>query len=361
MKRERGIIKFGPNRVWRTYQGGKILDTIEGKPKPSDTHYPEDWIGSVVEARNPGRPQRAEGLSLVEEENGGSIPFRELLKQDPDYYLGKGAAGTSSIDALPLVKYLDSATRLHFQAHPTATFAGERLDSNRGKTEAYVILATREDVPNPYIYAGFQRSPSRADLKKWIQEQDIDSIESCFTPIPVKPGDVFLIPGGRPHALGEGILMLEVMEASDLAVRFEFERGGFEIPEEARFMGRDIETALDVFNFEPVSDEAIDDVFRCQPKTLKENGAGNRVEELIGYDKTPCFAIRRTIVAGEIENPVKDGFIGIVSEGQGSVRIDGKITELKLWDRFFCPAGVGQLTYRSDGGMTVLECYAGTQ
>ncbi len=359
MNSKKSIVRFGPNRVWRTYQGGKVLDTIEGKPEPIDSHFPEDWIGSVVEARNPGRSEQGEGLSCVATAEGQSVVFRDLVNQDPEFFLGKSESGLNQMDALPLVKFLDSATRLHFQAHPTAAFARERLDCNRGKTEAYVILAIREDVANPYIYAGFQRPPSRDELKKWILEQDIESIEKCFTPIPVKPGDVFLIPGGRPHALGEGILMLEIMEASDLAVRFEFEREGFEIPEEARFMGRDIETALDVFNFEAVEDEAIDSVFRCSPKLLQEYPSGGRVEELIGYDKTPCFSIFRSIVSGEIEKPITQGFIGVVTSGDGTVRIDGTDTKLCLWDRFYCPAGVGSISYLSAEGMTVVECYSG--
>jgi len=35
------------------------------------------------------------------------------------------------------------------------------------------------------------------------------------------------IPGGILHAIGEGIFMVEIMEPSDLAVRFEFERAGY--------------------------------------------------------------------------------------------------------------------------------------
>ena len=355
----RGIIKFEPNRVWRTYQGGKVLDTIEGKSSPSDSHFPEDWIGSVVEARNPGRDKADEGLSIVRDAEGNLISFRDLVRNDPGYYLGHSATKSSQLDALPLVKYLDSATRLHFQAHPTAEFASRRLGSNRGKTEAYVILATRPEVKNPYIYVGFQRPPSRADLKQWILDQNIEAIENCFTPIPVKPGDVFIIPGGRPHALGEGILMIEIMEASDLAVRFEFERDGFVIPEEARFMGRDIETALDVFNFEPIADDAIDSVVRCAPKVLEEYATGSRFEELIGENRTPCFSVCRSAVRGELDKRVTEGFIGIVAEGVGSVCIDGKDTKLKLWDRFFCPAGISNLRYKSEAGMSIVECYAG--
>lgn len=356
---KKNIIKFTSNRVWRTYKGGKLLDEIEGKENPSDSSFPEDWIGSTVEARNPGRDKPGEGLAMVPAEGGELIPFRELLLSDPKYYMGVGGDGIFELENIPLVKYLDSATRLHFQAHPTSQFSQERLGSPRGKTEAYVILESRSEISDPYIYAGFQRSPSREQLKKWIEAQDIESIEKCFDRIPVKPGDVFLIPGGRPHALGEGILMLEIMEPSDLAVRFEFEREGFVIPEAARFMGRGIEVALDVFNFDPVKPDEIDSVFRCQPRQLLASSDGSVLEELIGSDLTSCFGVKRMTVVASVERKENEFFYGVVIEGDGEYVVDGQSTPLKKWDRFFCPAGVSEFQYESKTGMTVLECYPG--
>ncbi|WP_017443994.1 class I mannose-6-phosphate isomerase [Gayadomonas joobiniege] len=356
------IIKFTENRVWRTYQGGKQLDIIEGKSNPQDSSFPEDWIGSTVEARNIGREHIKEGLAMVQNESGQTVPFRDILKSNILYYLGTEASGQPrSLDDIPLVKYLDSATRLHFQAHPTRQFAQQRLGLPRGKTEAYVILEIRDEVTDPYIYAGFQRSPDRAQLKAWIEAQDIESIEKCFDRIPVKPGDVFLLPGGRPHALGEGILMLEIMEPSDLAVRFEFERCGYVIPEKARFMDRGIETALDSFNFSPVPPEAIDQEFRCLPRVLINDEQGNQVEELIGDDKTDCFIVKRATVTSQFKRIEEDFFYGVVTQGAGRLIVDGQTVELKQWERFFCPAGVTQFEYQSDTEMTILECYPGRQ
>lgn len=353
------IIKFTANRVWRTYQGGKLLDTMEGKENPQDSSFPEDWIGSTVEARNIGREHVSEGLAMVLDDEGQLVPFRDLLNKEQQYFLGKSEGAVRSMDDIPLVKYLDSSTRLHFQAHPTREFAQERLGLPRGKTEAYVILQTREDISDPYIYAGFQRSPSREQLKEWIETQDIESIESCFDRIPVKPGDVFLLPGGRPHALGEGILMLEIMEPSDLAVRFEFERCGYEIPEQARFMGKGIETALDVFNFDPVPSEKIDAEFRCEPKILTTDNEGNSLEELIGSQDTSCFTVKRASVKGRFKRNEDAFFYGIVTDGSGTFRIGDEVTELKRWDRFFCPAGISQFEYETNSGMSILECYPG--
>jgi mannose-6-phosphate isomerase len=354
------IIKFTSNRVWRTYQGGKLLDEIEGKAHPIDSSFPEDWIGSTVQARNVGREEISEGLAIVKQADGTSIPFRDLISQDIEFYLGKQGDKLRTLDDIPLVKYLDSATRLHFQAHPTREFAQQRLGLPRGKTEAYVILAIRDDVTEPYIYAGFQRSPSREVLKGWIEEQNIAAIEACFDRIPVKPGDVFLLPGGRPHALGEGILMLEIMEPSDLAVRFEFERCGYVIPEAARFMNRGIETALDSFNFDEVPPHAIDDEFRCIPRTEHKDSSENTLELLIGPQQTDCFTVKRAQVNQTFTRTQGSFFFGIVSEGKGYIKIDGELIELNTWERFFLPAGVSSFEYIGKPSMTILECYPGS-
>lgn len=354
------IIKFLPNRVWRTYQGGKQLDRIEGKAVPEDSSFPEDWIGSTVEARNIGRENISEGLAKVSLSDGKTIPFIDMINKDIAYYLGHSNENVRSVHDIPLVKYLDSATRLHFQAHPTREFAQERLGLPRGKTEAYVILEIRDDVSEPYIYAGFQRPPTRETLKQWIETQNIEAIEQCFDRIPVKPGDVFLLPGGRPHALGEGILMLEIMEPSDLAVRFEFERCGYVIPEKARFMDKGIETALDVFNFDPVAPEQIDKEFRCIPTILIDDNQGNLLEELIGPNKTPCFTVKRAQVAKHFKRREDAFFFGVVVAGSGELHTPGEVTTLRQWERFFLPAGINEFEYLSNTGMTVLECFPGT-
>lgn len=350
------LIKFSANRVWRTYLGGMLLDKMVGKVPAEDSHFPEDWIGSMVVANNVGREHISEGLAMVTLDDGQQTAFKTLIETQPDYFLGN-----TSITDMPLVKYLDSATRLHFQAHPTREFAQQRLQSPRGKTEAYVILDIREDVTEPYIYAGFQRSPTRETLKEWIETQNISAIESCFDKIPVKKGDVFLLPGGRPHALGEGILMLEIMEPSDLAVRFEFERCGYVIPEEARFMKRDIETALDVFNFDPVPPENIDSEFRCLPITEFKDNKGNGIEELIGPTHTDCFVVKSVNVNTVINRKEPSCFFGIVTQGNGHIQIGDEIIRLSLWERFFIPAGVTEFSYLSDNNMCVLECYPGKE
>src|SRR6185436_9066695 len=94
---------------------------------------------------------------------------------------------------------------------------------------------------------------SAAQLRAYTLTQDIAAIEACFDKIMVRPGDTFIIPGGTPHALGAGLFLVEIQEPSDLVVRFEFERAGYVLPEAARFMNRDVDFALTVFNLAPLT------------------------------------------------------------------------------------------------------------
>lgn len=348
---KQSVLPLPPNRVWRTYQGGKILDTLSGIEKPSDAHFPEDWLGSLTTANNPDQEDVDEGLSKICNESGDTVLLLDLVKEDPEFYLGKEHVKRFGLDMRILAKYLDSAIRLHFQVHPTAAFSAKHLGTNKGKTEAYIILAIREEVEEPYIYAGFQRPPSKEELKAWIETQDIAAIEGCFDRIPVKVGDVFLIPGACPHALGEGILMVELMEASDLVVRFEFERGGYVLPEESRYMGRDLDFCLEVFDFEPKAPEQ----FVCEPRVLRtfEDGSAQRL--LIGSDRTRCFQARSTRIE-KLVTKREDGFyILVVTEGEGSLRVGDQSYTLKRFDRVFIAAEAGELTFETKDGLEFLE------
>ena len=60
-------IKMKPNRVWRLYYGGKLIDKLCGGCG-EDANFPENWLASVVVADNPDRPGKPadEGLSKID-------------------------------------------------------------------------------------------------------------------------------------------------------------------------------------------------------------------------------------------------------------------------------------------------------
>lgn len=348
------ILRLPPNRVWRTYSGGLMLDRMEGRASPMDGTFPEDWLGSTVRAVNPNREVKDEGLARVVF-SGGEAVLADLVAADPEYFLGAAHVRCFGTNPMVLVKYLDSAVRLPFQVHPTVEFSRQHLNADSGKTEAYYILSTRPEVADPYIYLGFQHPPSRQELRRQIIEQDIAAMEKCFDKIFVQPGDVYVVPGGLPHAIGGGVLMVEVMEPTDFVARVEFNVAGRVIPESARFMGRDVEFALDLFSLEALPVSAVQARWRCQPQTLARTDTLRR-ESLVDGRFTDRFNVLRTVLAGRNEWRPKGFTVLIVVEGSCEMTTEHETISLLEFDRVVVPHGFGVLEITGKNRAVLLEC-----
>jgi mannose-6-phosphate isomerase len=350
------ILFLESNRVWRTYPGGMKLDRMEGKATPEDTHFPEDWIGSTTRAVNKGREEMVEeGLAKVTVD-GETIILKTLCEQNPDAMLGAEHVAKYGATTQFLLKFLDSAIRLHIQCHPTIPFAQKHLNSNSGKTEAYVILGIREEVKEPYIYFGFQRPPEAEEFKRIIEEQDVDAMLACFDKVPIKPGDVFMVPGGMPHAIGEGVFMIEIMEPTDFAVRIEFERGGYVLPEASRFMNRGIDFALSMFNYEASPIDLLKERYFCEPKALETQNQSTEFA-LVDHEKTACFRVNRMVVKDCFVKEADSFYIGVVAKGSGTVVVGDETWPVSEGDRFFIPHQTGPVTFESESGMEIVVTF----
>jgi mannose-6-phosphate isomerase len=355
MNEHRGkILRLPPNRVWRTYSGGLMLDRMEGRASPADGPFPEDWIGSTVRAVNPHRQVKDEGLARVVFP-GGEALLADLVAADPEYFLGAAHVRCFGANPMVLVKYLDSAVRLPFQVHPTVDFSRLHLNAGQGKTEAYYILGVRPEVTEPYIYLGFQRPPAREELRHMIVEQDIAALENCFDKIPVQPGSVFVVPGGLPHAIGGGVFMVEVMEPTDFVARVEFNVAGRVIPESARFMGRDVDFALDLFSLEPQTLSAVNSWWRGQPRTLEKIATMHR-ESLVDEGLTDRFKVLRTTLTGRNRWSSHGFTILLVVEGACEIATANEKTVLSRFDRIVVPHGMEALEITGKDGAVLLEC-----
>ncbi|MHC4870524.1 MAG: class I mannose-6-phosphate isomerase [Planctomycetota bacterium] len=348
------VIQLAENRVWRTYLGGKMLDKLAGKESPEDAHFPEDWIGSTTRAINKGREDlAAEGMSEVDI-FGEKILLKDLIEKSPGETVGLKHFEKYGSQTGFLLKFLDSSIRLHIQCHPTIPFAKKNLNSNSGKTESYVILQTRPEVQEPYIYLGFQNPLHPEDFKEAIVEQNIDKILSCFEKIPVRPGDVFLVPGGLPHAIGEGVFMAEIMEPTDLAVRIEFERGGYVLPDESRFMSRGVDFAVSMFDFEPVSIDTLKEKYFSKPEVVSEFNAKSIETSLIDKRLTECFTVHRLTVSGEITRKNRGFYLGVVASGSGKIINGDESIPLNFGDKFLIPAKSKQTCFASENGLELI-------
>lgn len=189
-----------------------------------------------------------------------------------------------------------------------------------------------------------------------IEEQDTEGILSCFEKIPIKPGDVFMVPGGMPHAIGEGVFMIEIMEPTDFAVRIEFERGGYVLPEESRFMSRGIDFALSMFNYKPTSIDAVKKGFFCEPYVLETQN--NSAEySIINEEKTSCFKVNRINIKDSYVKESHSFYIGIVTKGSGTFTINNESYEVNEGSKFFVPFHTSHVKFETDNEMEIIATF----
>jgi mannose-6-phosphate isomerase len=343
------FLRVLPNRVRRNYGGGALLEKWCGEGDGRDGDEPEDWIASTTAAVNPGLPLReGEGLTCVELPVGSIAVLSDLCREEPVWFLGDAHIRNRGAELGFLAKLLDSAMRLHVQAHPTAEFARRHLGSRYGKFETYVILGFREGY-RPTLRLGFQRAPSREEWKRIIEGQDIAAMDGCFDEIPLRVGEVWCVPGGMPHAIGEGVLMLEIMEPSDLVVRCEFERAGIVVPPEGRFMKRGLDFCLDIFDYRSRSVEEIQTSCRLTPKPTGTEGE----EELIGADRTDCFVVRRHRICEPTVLERNSLEVLLVAEGRGLLTGGEQEARLEPSSRIIVPAGQNKVHVTPDAGQSL--------
>ena len=64
--------------------------------------------------------------------------------------------------------------------------------------------------------------------------------------MPVSAGDAIFVPAGTPHAIGEGILLVELQEPTDLSVLLEWD--GFELSEDDGHLNLGWDSALEALD-----------------------------------------------------------------------------------------------------------------
>lgn len=184
--------RHGEDTPW----GGTALREVFGKPIPDDT------TGESLEVSMlPGLCSRDEdGKGLDAWWREGGVAFR----------------GTEVGEAFPLLlKLIHARQRLSVQVHPNDAYAGLHEQGKLGKTEAWVILQAQ---PGERLVYGITPGVTRAQLVRAAAQGA--ALEECLRWIDVHAGDVLYIPAGMVHAIGEGILLYEIQQSSDLTYRF---------------------------------------------------------------------------------------------------------------------------------------------
>lgn len=167
----------------------------------------------------------AESWELSAHEDGQSIiaegPYKGLRFGKYLNLIGKEAWGwkAASMPRFPiLIKFLDSDEPLSLQVHPDDEYALTH-ENEYGKFEMWYVLEAKEGAK---IYQGFKREVSSDEIRKRVEN---GSLTGVLNERPVKPGDMVFIEPGLVHALGEGILVCEIQQNSNLTYRlYDYDR-----------------------------------------------------------------------------------------------------------------------------------------
>ena len=144
--------------------------------------------------------------------------------------------------------------------------------------------------------------------------------------------------------------MIEIMEPTDFAVRLEFERGGYVLPEGSRFMERDIDFALEMIDFKQISSEEIKSNLFCSPEIIDTQ------EKSIEYNvvdirKTPCFSVNKLEVNKRYKKETDSFYVGVVTKGKGRIASSSQSIAVEVGDKFFVPFQTGELKFITDEGL----------
>ena len=232
-----------PNQFHRFYRGGARIDALRGVPEGEDGR-PEDWVGSTATSWG----SETEGLSRLED---GTV-LKDAIQAEPEAFLGPHHVAHYGADPALLVKLLDAGERLPVHYHPGRPFAREHLGLRYGKTEAWLIL---DAEPGAAVHVGLKEPLDLQTARAWVHDQNADEMLAALHRVPVSAGDAVLVPAGTLHAIGGGILLLELQEPTDLSVLLEWQRFGVDSGPEHLELGWD--TALQSLDREPIDPAAL--------------------------------------------------------------------------------------------------------
>lgn len=230
-----------------------------------------------------------------------------------------------------LIKFIDALGNLSVQVHPDDEYA-LRAEGEYGKTEMWYILEADEGAS---LYYGVTKELSKEEFRKRIEN---NTLLEVLNKVPVKKGDVFFINSGTIHAIGQGIVICEIQQNSNTTYRV-YDYGRLDKNGKPRELH--IDKAIEVSNLSP-------------SPAQKAPEAGNDVI-LASCD---YFTVRKlTPPHSGMSVKITDSCFHslIVTDGSGTLELNGQTLDLNKGDSIFIPAQNGE--YKLSGEADIILSY----
>ena len=306
------------NYLW----GGRKLATRLAKPIPAEGIWAESW--EVVD--------HAEHESLIANGELAGQTLGAVMRANSDWLVGDAA---TIVGRFPLLlKYLDCQRVLSVQVHPEDSYALAMQPPDLGKTEAWYIV---DAEPGSVLYAGLKPGVERHDLLEAIEA---GRSAECLHQMEPKPGDCVFIPAGTVHALGAGLIVAEIQQASNTTFRlYDWDR----VDDQGKSRPLHIEQSLETINFSSGPRQW------QRPQRLDEPGK----ERLVECDKF-CFDRICGVMHARVGG---DGRFHIltVPEGAAKVTVGRHVEALRTGETLLLPASLEQAQIELEADTIVLD------
>jgi mannose-6-phosphate isomerase len=318
-------LKFKPQPK-ETVWGGHKLAALLKKNFPSDVKIGESWELSGLQ----------KDLSVVVNGYLKGNTIQELA----EIYMGE-LVGDKVYDRFErefplLIKFIDAADRLSVQVHPDDETAIERHNAF-GKTEMWYVF---DAEPNSGVCIGFKEdltAQSFYDHTKKGTLTDVLNFEQAA------PGDVFFIPAGRIHAIGKGLMLVEIQQTSDTTYRV-YDWGRENDPATARDMHVDL--AIDVIDYHKITQSKMN--YKPE-KDIPVNIAQ------CPYFTTNLLDLDKTVARHLLD---QDSFvIYICLEGEASLTCRGMKETISMGETVLVPASIADIQIHPFPKVKLLEVY----
>jgi mannose-6-phosphate isomerase len=315
-------LRFRP--ILREYLwGGRRLGSDLGKPVGDAPHYAESW--EVVDHRD--------DQSIVVNGPLAGTSLHQLVEQRAAEIFGHDRARKQ----FPLLlKFLDCQKTLSVQVHPNDAQAAKLDPPDLGKTEAWVVLAAE---PGSKIYAGLKPGVDRQTLERELAR---GTCEVCLHEFEPRVGDCVLIEAGTVHALGAGLLIAEIQQASDTTYRlYDWNR----IDRDGKPRQLHIQQALAVIDFARGPVDAV----------ATKSQQNEPIERLVACDK---FVLDRWQLDATQSLAHDNRFhILTVVEGSAAISSSGNRFTLPRGGTTLIPATTRPVEVKAQGKAVVLDIY----
>jgi mannose-6-phosphate isomerase len=322
-------LRFEPVYQYRLWGGRRLAHWLKA-PLPGNGPIGEAWLLSDRD----DHPSRVAGGPL----EGRTIA--QLMEQSAELILGKLAGRFRRFPLL--LKFLDVDKMLSVQVHPPDGKAGLIPEGDTGKTEAWVVL---EAGPESRIYAGLKPGTTPADLRT-LSHETADKYLASFTP---RRGQAVLIEAGTVHSLGDGVVVFEVQENSDVTFRL-YDWDHID-PKTGHPRALQTEAALACIDFAQGSIQPTAPVMEAMQPAMRERLVDCSHFRLWRLQSAAPFHI------GAEDEPR----VLVCIEGAGSVEHNGADIAMEKGAVVLLPAAVGVCRFLPERPVTLLEIAVAVQ